>query len=171
MHRSKKICTCPCRHEIHFLKIEKDKKWILNSHNTGCTQLLIQSRCGHRGFLVTGSVWTVVISPWWLIGKSHYLISHLLFIFIFNWAHKLKQSTYLKSAVISQQLSTSTNTSTKDVTEELLFPLGFMRLNQLLQHLGMKLKSLGKKEDILELQHHGVYWSSQFIRNFQVLWD
>ena len=61
MHRSKKIRTelqkdthgvakldgvaeCPCRHEIQILKIEKDKKWILNSHNTGCTQLLIQSR-------------------------------------------------------------------------------------------------------------------------------
>ena len=59
----------------------------------------------------------------------------------------------LKSAVISQQLSTST----KDVTE-LLFPLGFMRLNLLLQRLGMKLRSLGNKEDILELQRHrGVY--------------
>ena len=62
----------------------------------------------------------------------------------------------LKSAVISQQLSTSTNPSTKDVTER-LFPLGFTILNLLFQHLGMKLRSISK-EDILELQrHHGVY--------------
>jgi hypothetical protein len=38
------VAECPCRHEIQILKIEKDKKLILNLHNTGCTQLLIQSR-------------------------------------------------------------------------------------------------------------------------------